>query len=394
MEFTAADRMIPLSTGIFTELAQKKRQVVESGAELIDLTVGSPDLPPPQIVVETLIRYAQDTTRYGYTLTGIPSFLNAAASFYGRRYGVELDPSREVVQLMGSQDGLAHLATAFVNPGDYVLVPDPGYPIYSASVQIAGGNLYKMPLRPENGFLPNLDDIPQDVLSKARMMIVSYPGNPVTALAGPGFFKQVIEFAKRHGILVVHDFAYSELVFDGIRPESFLATPGAKEVGIEFNSLSKTFNMAGCRIGYAVGNAQALAILSQLKSNIDYGVFYPIQKAAEAALTSGFSGLKTLADTYEQRRNTLVSGLKEAGWPVETSQATMFLWARIPEGWTSREFSFALLEQTGVGVTPGDAFGGQGEGFVRIALVQPSEKLAEAARRIGTFLRAHADTPR
>jgi LL-diaminopimelate aminotransferase len=289
---------------------------------------------------------------------------------------------------MGSQDGLAHLATAMINPGDYVLVPDPGYPIYEASVTIAGGVIYPMPLLEGNGFLPQLNDIPKDILKKTKMMIISYPGNPVTALADKGFFEEVVQFAKLHNILVVHDFAYSELIFDDNPKISFMAVPGAKEVGIEFNSLSKTFNMAGCRIGYVVGNPQAIAILSSFKSHIDYGIFYPIQRAAITALTSDYSFLLDQVNQYEKRRDALILGLEKSGWQVAKSPATMFVWAKIPEGWTSREFAFSLIDHAGVAVIPGDAFGKQGEGFVRIAMVQPPERLTEAADRIQQFLLA------
>jgi len=384
-----ADRLLPLATGIFTELAEQKRLARDAGLSIIDLTVGSPDLAPPKIVMETLSHYSQDPLNYGYALTALPSFLEAVARFYDKRYGVSLDPEREIVQLMGSQDGLAHLATALINPGDYVLVPDPGYPIYSASVQIAGGKIYPMALEEEHKFLPQLSDIPTDVLEQTKFMILSYPGNPVTALAPREFFEKAIAFAKQHDILIVHDFAYSELVFDGARPVSLMTIPRAKEVAIEFNSFSKTFNMAGCRIGYAVGNAAALGALALLKSHIDYGVFYPIQKAAEAALSADFSELSQLALTYQDRRDTLVQALRQVGWMVPKSPATMFMWAPLPPGWSSRKFAFQLLHQTGVAVTPGDAFGSKGEGYVRIALVQSSLHLAEAAARIGVFLREH-----
>lgn len=387
MQFRPSDRLLPLATGIFSELSEQKLKARASGLNVIDLTVGSPDLPPSQVVMDALAAYSQDPSNYGYTLTGIPSFLEAVADFYFNRYHVELNPSTEVVQLMGSQDGLAHLAMALTNPGDYVLVPDPGYPIYSASVQISGAKQYLMPITAENDFLPNFAAIPEEVLEKTRFMVLSYPGNPVPALASKEFFEEAVAFAKEHQILLVHDFAYSELVFDGVRPISLLSLPGAKEVAVEFNSLSKTFNMAGCRIAYAVGNESALHALALLKSHIDYGVFYPIQKAAELALQSDFTELDKLAQTYQNRRDTLVHGLAQAGWQVDVPPATMFVWARLPRGWSSRGFSFQLLNQTGVAVTPGDAFGNHGEGYVRIALVQGIEQLQTAAEKIGEFLK-------
>jgi LL-diaminopimelate aminotransferase len=386
MNLVASKKAQTLTASIFQEVADLKRQAINRGLDVIDLSVGSPDLPPPAFVVEELIKYASNTANYGYTLKGIPEFHEAVSFFYQQRYAVDINPEKEVLQLMGSQDGLAHLATAIINPGDYVLVPDPGYPIYEASVTIAGGILYPLALLAENNFLPILDDIPLHILEKTKMMILSYPGNPVTALADRRFFEKVIDFAKRHDILVVHDFAYSELIYDNHPQVSFMSVPGAKEVGIEFNSLSKTFNLAGCRIGYAVGNEQALNILGTFKSQIDYGVFYPIQKAAIAALTSDYTLLKEQVEEYEFRRDTLIDGLEKSGWKLAKSPATMFLWAKIPAGWKSRQFAFELINHAGVAVIPGDAFGKQGEGYVRIALVQPPERLSEAAARIHEFL--------
>ncbi|MEO2077368.1 MAG: LL-diaminopimelate aminotransferase [Bacillus sp. (in: firmicutes)] len=392
MNFFASEKLQKMSASIFQEVANRKKEAIKRGKDVIDLSVGSPDFPPPSFVVETLIEAAQDTSRYGYTLTGIPEFHEAVSYFYQQRYAVDLNPEKEVLQLMGSQDGLAHLATAFINPGDYVLVPDPGYPIYEASVNIAGGIIYPMPLVAENKFLPQLEEIPVEVLHKTKMMIISYPGNPVTALADREFFEKVVDFAKQYGILVVHDFAYSELIFDDNPQLSFMSVPGAKQVGIEFNSLSKTFNMAGCRIGYVVGNVQAIEILASLKSHIDYGIFYPIQKAAVTALTSDFQYLREQVKEYEFRRDTLISGLRKSGWQVEKSPATMFVWTKIPAGWTSREFAFELIDQAGVAVIPGDAFGKLGEGYVRIAMVQPPDRLSTAAERIHQFLLKQAIT--
>ncbi|MET3321607.1 UNVERIFIED_ORG: aspartate/methionine/tyrosine aminotransferase [Peribacillus simplex] len=386
MNIIPSEKVGRFTTGIFSELATRKQDAMKRGIDVIDLSVGSPDLPPPAFVVDTLVKYAQDTNSYGYTLKGTTEFHEAVCYFYRQRYGVELDSDKEVLQLMGSQDGLAHLATAMINPGDYVLVPDPGYPIYEASVKLAGGNIYPMPLTAENKFLPQLNQIPVEILNKTKMMIISYPGNPVTALADEAFFSEVISFAKKNEILVVHDFAYSELIFDDHPQISFMSIPGAKEVGIEFNSLSKTFNMAGCRIGYVVGNHDALHILGTLKSHIDYGVFYPIQKAAEMALTSNLSLLSDQVKEYEARRNALITGLAKGGWHVPKSSATMFIWAQIPAGWKSRDFAYELIEKAGVTVVPGDAFGKQGEGYVRMALVQPAERLTEAAEKIQLFL--------
>ena len=386
MHLVASEKVKKMSASIFQEIANRKLKAIKAGKDVIDLSVGSPDFAPPEFVMETLVEFTKDPRTYGYTLKGIPEFHEAVTYFYKERYSVHLDAASEVLQLMGSQDGLAHLASAFIDPGDYVLVPDPGYPIYEASVNIAGGVIYPMPLLAENRFLPNLEDIPLEVLKKTKMMIISYPGNPVTALADKSFFEEIVRFAKLHNILIVHDFAYSELIFDENPQISFMTVPGAKEVGIEFNSLSKTFNMAGCRIGYVVGNKQVINILASFKSHIDYGIFYPIQKAAVKALTSDFSFLKDQARQYEIRRDALVEGLEKSGWQVAKSPATMFVWAKIPAGWKSREFAFELIDQAGVAVIPGDAFGTQGEGYVRIAMVQPHDRLSEAAERINQFL--------
>jgi LL-diaminopimelate aminotransferase len=388
MNLFGSEKVQKLTSSIFQEVANRKQEAIARGKEVIDLSVGSPDFPPPSFIVDTLVEYAKDPSKYGYTLRGLTEFNEAVSYFYKERYSVNLDANTEVLQLMGSQDGLAHLAMAMINQGDYVLVPDPGYPIYEASVTIAGGEIFPMPLLEENNFLPKLEEIPLDVLQKTKMMIISYPGNPVTALADHSFFEEVVQFAKLHNILVVHDFAYSELIYDGNPKISFLSVPGAKEIGIEFNSLSKTFNMAGCRIGYVVGNQKAIEILASFKSHIDYGIFYPIQKAAIKALTSDYTFLQEQAKQYEIRRDALISGLEKSGWQVAKSPATMFVWAKIPAGWNSREFAFELIDQAGVAVIPGDAFGKQGEGYVRIAMVQPPERLIEATERIQKFLMA------
>lgn len=389
MNLVASKKVQLLTSSIFQEVADRKLEAVKKGRDVIDLSVGSPDLPPPQFVVDALVNHSCDRSKYGYTLRGIEEFHHAVCHFYKVRYSVDLNPGTEVLQLMGSQDGLAHLAMALIDPGEYVLVPDPGYPIYEANVTLAGGEIYPMPLLEENNFLPVLEDIPSEVLAKTKMMILSYPGNPVTALANKHFFERVVSFARQHNILVVHDFAYSELIFDHHPQISFMSIPGAKEVGIEFNSLSKTFNLAGCRIGYVVGNEQAIKILGNLKSHMDYGVFYPIQQAAVQALTCDYQVLQDQVRVYEERRDALISGLEKTGWAVSKPPATMFVWAKIPEGWQSREFAFELIDQAGVAVVPGDAFGKQGEGYVRIALVQPTERLLTAAERIHKFLQIH-----
>lgn len=388
MRIVPAQRILQLPTGIFSELASRKQRAREQGLDVIDLSIGSPDLPPAPAIRAALAEAVQDGAQYGYSLRGTQAFHEAVRHFYSERYGVDLDAQTEVLQVAGSQDGLAHLSMALVNPGDVVLVPNPGYPIYHANVEIAGGTLYPMPLLPENEFLPNLDIIPQEIAERAKLMILNFPGNPVPTLATEEFFDRVVAFARRHNIIIVHDFAYSELVFDGHRAISFLSVPGAIDVGVEFNSLSKTFNLAGARIGYVVGNQAVLAALGLLKSHIDYGVFLPIQHAATLALQADPLALRDQIRVYEARREALVNGLQQAGWSVAKPPATMFVWAKLPAGWSSRGFALDLIEKVGVGVTPGDAFGAAGEGYVRIALVQAAELLANAADRIGQFLKA------
>lgn len=388
MRWKPSSRLDHLGSAIFTEMNKLKKKVEVSGTRVIDLGIGSPDQPPAPHVIEALVNSARNPKHYGYPMSdGTPAFRQTVADWYRFRFGVELDPDTEVLSLMGSQDGLAHLAQAWVNPGDVVLVPDPGYPIYAASIHLAGGRLHPMPLCKENGFLPVLEDIPNAIREKAKMMILNYPNNPLAATADCSFFEDVVRFAQKHDIMVVHDLAYSELAFDGYRPSSFLEVDGAREIGVEFNSLSKSFNMAGCRIGYVVGNAEIIKPLAVIKSNIDYGVFLPVQDAACAAMKADMDGLENRNHLiYQERRDRLVEGLRQAGWPVENPKATMFIWAEVPDGRSSEEFAFDLLEQAGVVVIPGNAFGTEGEGYVRIALVEPVDVLDEVVERLKGFL--------
>lgn len=378
-----ARRMNSISPGIFSEMEARKKKVEARGIPVINLGVGSPDLPPAPHIMEAMSRAVLEPRNYTYPLAGQARLYQAVAEWYGGRFAVDLDPAREVLVLMGSQDGLAHLALAYIDPGDLALVPDPGYPIYSFSILLAGGEVHPLPLLAENRFLPDLGAIPDDVAKKAKLLWINYPNNPVAATADRAFFGRVVEFARRHDILVCHDVAYAELAYDGYRPVSFLSAPGAKEVGIEFYSLSKTYNMAGCRIGFAAGNADVLADLAQIKSNIDYGVFYAVQEAGIAALTGSQESVAETARTYQRRRDILVDGLGAAGWPMPKPQASMFVWAPLPPGYASAAaFAADLLEKAGVIVIPGVAFGRQGEGYVRIALVKDEETLREAVRRV------------
>ncbi len=380
-----AKRLSGLTSAIFTEMNRRKRIIQARGMEVIDLGIGSPDQPPSPLVMEALTRAVQNPDNYGYpTSEGSVRFRETTARWYRHRFGVELDPECEVLSLMGSQDGLAHLAQAWVNPGDVVLVPDPGYPIYFASVTLAGGEVYPLPLREENNFLPDLSNIPTEIKNRAKLMVLNYPNNPVAAIATEDFFAEVVAFATSNRMIVAHDLAYSELAFDGYRPPSFLETPGAKEIGVEFNSFSKSFNMAGCRIGYLVGNSEVIKSLAIIKSNIDYGVFLAVQEAAVAAMEHDIEHPEENGNgiLYQTRRDVLLDGLREIGWNIPKPKATMFVWARVPSGWTSETFAFTLLEKAGVVVIPGNAFGVQGEGYVRIALVKSVDVLKDVITRI------------
>ena len=386
--FQQAERMSGLTSAIFSEVADMQKRAAAAGRDLIQLSIGSPDLPPAQHIIEALKSAAGKGTNYGYTLTkGTNEFLTAVARWYRQRYDVLLDPETEVHSLIGSQEGLAHISLCLANPGDVVLIPDPGYPIYSAGPLAAGAELYRMPLTPDKGFLPDLEAIDEAVFRRAKLMILNYPYNPLAATATPAFFEKLVNFAHRYQFVVCHDFAYSELVFDGYRQDSFLKTPGAKEVGVEFNSLSKTYNMCGCRVGYVVGNAEVIAMLSRLKSNFDYGIFAPLQSAAVAALTGSQDCVRQNVAAYQHRRDILVDGFNGMGWKVDRPKASMYIWAKVPTQQKSFDFAADLLNHTGVAVIPGIAFGECGEGYVRIALVQPEDRLAEAVSRIKHWLR-------
>lgn len=368
-------------TSIFNELASYKKKKMQDGKEMIDLSVGSPDLPPAQFVIDELAKHATRPSNYGYTLTGIEELHEAITTYYRNQYGVSLNAEKEALMVMGSQDGLVHLPMVLTNPGDIILLPDPGYTAYDTGVTLAGATVYGMPLKEENNFLPDLEAIPEKIREKAKLMILNFPGNPVPALATKQFFEQVVAFAKKHQIAVVHDFAYSELYYEH-KPVSFLSIEGAKDVGVEFNSFSKSFNLAGCRIGYIVGNPTIVAGLNRLKSNLDYGVFLPIQKAAIRALENSASFSEELRAIYKKRRDILVNGLNALGWKVDAPSASMFIWAKVPKPFTSTEFVYRLMDDAGIVVVPGNAFGDAGEGYVRIGLVQPEEVLEKAVTKL------------
>ena len=378
-----AKRMDNLASGVFNEMEAKKQAVESRGLKVIDLGVGSPDLPPAPHIIEAFRHSVNNPAHYRYTLTGTRRLHEALAGWYKKRFNVDLNPDNELLVLMGSQDGLAHLAMAYVDPGDIALVPDPGYPIYSFSILMAGGEIYPLPLLAENHFLPDFSKIPAEIAAKAKLIWLNYPNNPVAVSANREFFERAVHFARKYNILICHDVAYAELAYDGFKPMSFLEVPGAREVGIEFYSLSKTYNMAGCRIGFAVGNSEVLANLAMIKSNIDYGVFLPVQEAGIAALTGPQDCVANNARAYQKRRDVLVDGLAKLGWKIPKPNASMFLWAPLPPGYTSSTlFVSDFLKKTGIVVIPGVAFGSRGEGYVRIALVEDESILVEAVERV------------
>jgi LL-diaminopimelate aminotransferase len=345
--------------------------------------VGDPDLPTPPHIIEALKKAADEPANHRYpTYSGMNDFKEVVAQWYQERFNVKLDSEAEVVTLIGSKEGLAHFPLAFVNPGETALVPTPAYPVYHIATLFAGGESFFMPLLSENDFLPDLDAIPGETASRARILFINYPNNPTSAVADVEFFDRVVEFARENEILVCHDAAYTEMSFDGFRAPSFLEADGAMEVGVEFHSLSKTYNMTGWRIGFAVGNGKAIEGLGAIKSNIDSGVFQAVQLAGIEALKGDQSCVREMVRVYAERRDLMVKGLRDAGYEVESPKATFYLWVRIPEGHTSAEVATRLLEDAGLVVTPGNGFGEPGEGYFRIALTQKRKRLAEAVERI------------
>jgi len=368
---------------IFTELLEAKLALKAKGMDTIDLSIGTPDLPPPEHVMRAIAEGAMKPENYVYAVKDRPQLLDTVAAWYDRRFGVTLEPATQIVSLLGSQDGLAHLSMALCDPGDVVLVPDPCYPIFADGPKLNGCDVHYMAQPAENGYIIDFDLIDPDLADRAKLMVVSYPNNPVASVADAAFYEKLVAFARKHDIAVLHDNAYSDLTFDDYTCGSFLQTPGAMDVGIEFNSLSKTYSMAGARIGFALGNKEMIKRLKSLKSNIDFGAFIPVQLGAEAALNGPQDYLEFMRGSYQRRRDVLIDGLCEAGWAIRKPKATMFIWAKLPEGYTdSRRFAYELMERTGVICVPGTAFGPGGEGHVRMALVASEEKMREVVRRI------------
>lgn len=387
MEF--AKRMEQFGEGVFSRLAEMRKNRVAEGKEVFDLSIGAPNIPPAKRIMEVMAKAVMEPKNYVYAINDTKEMLQAVAQWYQRRYGVTLDADTEICSLLGSQDGLSHIALSILDAGDVMLVPDPCYPIFADGPRLAGAELYYMPQKKENDYVIQLQDIPEEVAKKAKFMLVSYPNNPTAAMAPESFYHELVAFAKKYDIIVLHDNAYSELVFDGRSWGSFLSIPGAKDVGVEFNSLSKTYGLAGARIGYCLGNSRVVSMLKTLKSNMDYGMFLPIQAAAVEAITGDQSVVAETRAAYERRRDVLCDGLIAAGWQMDKPPGTMFVWAPVPEQYADSEsFVRDLLDKTGVLVTPGSAFGPSGEGYVRMALVQSEEdmqRIVEAVKQSGIF---------
>jgi LL-diaminopimelate aminotransferase len=357
-----------------------KAEQQKKGTDIIDLGVGDPDLPTPDHIVSSLCEAAQNPDNHHYpSYAGMPEYRSAVAGWYKNRFGVPLDAGKEVIALMGSKDGIAHIAEAFVNPGDYVLAPSPGYPVYRTGTLFAEGRVHEMPLTRENNFVPVLEKIPKKVVKAAKLMFINYPNNPTAAVAPEGFFREVVDFAHEHDIVVVSDNAYSEIAYDGYHAPSFLETKGAMDVGIEMHSLSKTYNMTGWRIGMAVGNAGILAGLGQVKTNVDSGVFNAVQHAAITALRGPQDCVRNACTIYQERRDVLIAGLHDLGFDVSLPKATFYVWLPVDD---CMAFTKKLLIEAGIVVTPGVGFGSSGEGYVRFALTRPVERIQEAIGRM------------
>lgn len=378
-----AQRLRRIPPYLFADLDRRKEEVQRRGVDVVSLAIGDPDLPTPEHIVRAMQQALADPATHQYPpYAGTRGFREAVARWYGQRFGVHLDPDREVLALIGSKEGLAHLPWAVVNPGEVVLVPDPGYPVYGAATLLADGVVHPLPLRPERRWLPDLSTVPSDVARRARLMFLNYPNNPTAATADLAFFQEVVQFAREYGILVAHDNSYSEIAYDGYRPPSFLQARGAKEVGVEFHSLSKTFCMTGWRVGFVCGNAEVIRALGKLKTNLDSGVFVAIQRAAEAALNGPTEPVIERVRVFQARRDAAISALQEGGWRVERPRATFYLWVEVPDGFDSVGFAAHVLDRTGVIVAPGIGYGQQGDRYVRLSITVPDDRLHEALRRL------------
>ncbi len=381
---TLSDRLQRVPPYPFVVLAQKVRVLRDRGVDVIRMDIGAPDMPPPDIVIQALVEAAQRPDQHGYPgYRGTLELKQAFAEYYQRRFGVSLDVDSEILPLIGSKEGLHHITLALVNPGDVVLVPDPGYPTYRTAALLAGGEVVTMPLRASNGFLPDLEDVPEHILRKAKLLWLNYPNNPTGATAPLAFFEKVVAFAHRWNLLICHDAPYTDVTFDGYKAPSILQVPGAKEVAVEFNSLSKSFNMAGWRVGVAVGNAEAVAALLRMKSNVDTGIFLPIQHAAAVALRHvDDQWLVARNQEYARRRDIILAAVQDLGMQALCPRGSLYVWARVPEGYTGDTFADTVLERVGVSLAPGSMYGREGENYVRISLGVPTPRVAEAMERL------------
>ena len=378
-----AKRIENLPPYLFVEISRKIAEKRAQGEDVISLGIGDPDIPTPSHVIERLCQAAQDPQNHRYPESeGLPEFRNNIAQWYKGRFGVTLDPDREVLPLIGAKDGIGHIALCFIDPGDIALVPDPGYPVYSIGTMFAGGSSYYMPLIEDNDFLPDLDSIPADIARKAKVLWINYPNNPTAAVAELEYFERVVAFANKYDIAVCHDGPYTEVAFDGYRPVSFLEVAGAKDVGVEIHSLSKSYNMTGWRVGMAVGNAGIIDALRRVKSNLDSGIPQAIQYAAMEALTGSQDCVKEHNEIYQRRRDRLLQILNQIGLKAKPPRASLYIWARVPDGYNSIEFATTLLDEAGVVVTPGVSYGKHGEGYIRLSLTIPDERLEEAMVRL------------
>jgi LL-diaminopimelate aminotransferase len=383
VQIKPAARLGLLPPYLFAELDRLKKGIQQKGVDVISLGIGDPDLPTPAHIVESLRGAVGDPINHRYSdYAGLERFRVAAAAWYKRRFNVVLDPVREICALLGSKEGIANFATAVVDPGDIVLIPDPGYPVYFSGCVFNGGEPYFLPLRKAAGFLPDLDAVPAEVARRAKLLWLNYPNNPTAATADLAFFKRAVQFCHKHSIILAHDLAYSEIAYNGYRAPSILEIPEARECAVEFHSLSKTYSMTGWRVGFVVGNAALVGALGRVKTNIDSGPFQAVQEAAISALEGGDKNLRDYCAIYKERRDLMVGALRKLGLGCETPKATFYLWAEVPKGYTSMSFTERVLREAGVLIAPGSGFGKAGEGFVRFSLTVASERLREAADRL------------
>lgn len=391
MKIKAASVVEAIKPYFFSSLNKTIVDLRAKGMEIIRLDMGSPDLPPADFIIDKLVSSARNPKKHGYApIGGTPEFLKAITDYYERRFNVMLDPKREALALIGSKEGIFNINHTLLDPGDLVLMPDPYYPVYYAGAQLASAEIYFMPLKRENNFLPDFDAIPEAFADRAKMMWLSYPNNPTGAVATLEFFEKAVAFAQKHEIVIVHDAPYTDLTFDGFVAPSFLQTKGAMEVGIEFNSLSKTYNMAGWRVGMAVGNPDIIGYLGTYKSQVDTSMFIPVMEAAEVALTSDQSWIVGRNKIYEERRDVVYEGLVAAGFDVELPKAALYLWARLPAGFhDDMHFCADLLNDTGVSITPGSVYGPSGAEYIRISIITPTQQIAKAMDRLVEWTKQH-----